>query len=607
MAHSARFPTASAPTAEDVELRPLRSELLHLIANQARHVPAAVIAGALVMAWLVSDSVERTWVLVWLALVMSTTVLHSALLAKLPRWKGASDDHKLTLAAISFAVHGLMQCSLLLSFPHVPLTVSTVLTVYAVGLSAATVPAVAGFPRIFIPYSLCTLGPAIAAWLLPSTDAVSSTVRITIGVLAAAFLLTMWGHARGSFRVFTSLHRMREERLELTRQLRDALSRAELANAAKSRFLASASHDLRQPIHALTLFSGSLLMRPLDARTTAIAEQIDKAIQVLGSQLDALLDISRLDAGVIERHLEVVDLQLMLQLLLQEFQPQAQLKQLTLQLQCEERVLVRSDPALLLRVLRNLVSSAVKYTRAGQVLVQVRSDAGQCELTVSDTGRGIPAEEQQRVFEEFYQLENPERDRSKGLGLGLAIVRRLTALLEIDLTLHSAVGEGSRFVLTLPLSGAGHSQGTRAGDLAQPTGPASRQFPEASQAVQAAQSAIRVLVVDDEEAIRLGMQTLLGEMGFSVALAASTEAAVALAREFAPSIVLADFRLHGEDDGMRTIAALRDRQPQLPALLISGDTAPDRLQKAHAAGIELLHKPVAAASLRAAILRAVQA
>lgn len=593
MANKAIFSTAAVAGAEDVELRPLQSELLYLIANQARHVPMAVIAGAMVMAWLVSDSIERTWVLVWLVMVVSTTVLHSTLLAKLPGWKGASDDHKLTLAAISFALHGLIQCSLLLSFPRVPLTVSTVLTVYAVGLSAATVPAVAGFPRIFIPYSLCTLGPAITAWLLPTTDAVSSTVRVTISVLAAAFLLTMWGHARGTFRVFTSVHRLREERLELTQQLRDALSRAELANAAKSRFLASASHDLRQPIHALTLFSGSLLMRPLDARTTAIAEQIDKAIQVLGSQLDALLDISRLDAGVIERHLAVIDLKLMLQLLIQEFHPQAQLKNLTLELHCDDQVFVRSDPALLLRVLRNLMSNAIKYTRHGLVQVEVRGEAGQCQLTVKDTGSGIPPDEQQRVFEEFYQLENPERDRSKGLGLGLAIVRRLTALLEIDLKLQSVVGEGSRFVLTLPLS-----------PLATPEVSMSSERLAALQ--PGPQSAIRVLVVDDEEAIRLGMQTLLGEMGFSVGLAASTESAVALARDFAPHIVLADFRLHGEDDGMRTIAALRYRHPQLPALLISGDTAPDRLQKAHAAGIPLLHKPVSAVPLRAAILKAVE-
>lgn len=579
--------TGTQATAAEPELRSLKGELVLLIAEQARRVPSAVIGSAAVIAWLVSSQMPPQLPLLWFLAVVIGTAIHTPLVVRLPRDTHRGDDRKLTVAAISFGIHAAVLTSILFAFPHVTVTVNAVLTIYCIGLAAATLHATAGFPRVFIPYTLATLGPVIAVWVLPLHPEVNLVERLTMAGLSVAYLITLWGHAKGAFKVFSDAHHMREERLVLNRQLREALTHAESANTAKTRFLASASHDLRQPIHALTLFSGSLSLRPLDARTAAIAEQIEKATTVLGTQLDALLDISRLDAGVIESNLSPIDLRQMLALLLQEFQPQVEQKQLGLRLQCEPGVLAKSDAGLLLRVLRNLISNAVKYTEHGSVTVAVEVVAGRCRVAVSDTGAGIPEAEQQKVFEEFYQLENPERDRSKGLGLGLAIVRRLSALLDIELSLHSVPGQGSCFTLWLALA-------------AEPL-----PLPPPPQPGSPSQG-IRVLVVDDEEAIRLGMTILLEEMGFAVQVAASTETALALAARFAPSIVLADFRLHGDDNGMRTIETLRQQTPRLPALLISGDTAPDRLQKAHAAGIGLLHKPVNRAQLQEAILKAVQ-
>ncbi len=240
-------------------------------------------------------------------------------------------------------------------------------------------------------------------------------------------------------------------------------------------------------------------------------------------------------------------------------------------------------------MLRNLVSNAIKYTRAGSVVLRATVQGEGCRISVIDSGPGIPVAEQSRVFEEFYQLHNPARDRSMGLGLGLAIVRRLTELLDIDLQLHSVPDEGTRFDLLLPL-GSGQLSG---------------HTPEHGFDRAAAQR-LKVLVIDDEEAIRTGMATLLGEMGFDAGVAASTREAEALAKHFDPALVLADFRLSGDDDGLKAIEALRRRWPGLPALLISGDTAPDRLLQARDAGIPLLHKPVTAAQLRKAILDAAQ-
>jgi CheY-like chemotaxis protein len=186
------------------------------------------------------------------------------------------------------------------------------------------------------------------------------------------------------------------------------------------------------------------------------------------------------------------------------------------------------------------------------------------------------------VFEEFYQLGNPERDRTQGLGLGLSIVKRLAELLQLNLVMQSALGSGSRFTLQLHAA-------VRPSDSV------------ATLPLPTSINGVHILVVDDEEGVRLGMQTLLEGLGCRVSLATGTDAAAQGAVTERPDIVLADFRLRGDDDGVATIARLRDLHPRLPALLVSGDTAPARLREAHAAGLRLLHKPVAVDVLSRAI------
>lgn len=567
----------------------LQAELLRLIAEQARRVPVSLVLTSGMMALLVMRYVPVIYPVIWLAVVYVCTYFRTRLLLALPADAERSDDQKLALAARIFIINGVVLASLLAAFPFVPITMGAVISIYNFALCAATLHATAGYRRIYLPYTLVTLGPIGLVWAFTPGLLVSNFERILFVGLTLTYMLTMLGHAKGTYRLFSEAHQMRLQRLELNRQLREALVKAESANRSKTRFLASASHDLRQPIHALSLFSGSLAMRTLDARTATIAEQIDKAVTALASQLDALLDISKLDAGVIEKSISTVDLATVMAQLIDEFSPQAEQKGLRLVLEGGEGLLVRSDPMLLPRVLRNLLSNAVKYTDSGQVTVTVESSAGRCQIAIRDTGPGIPLEEQARVFEEFYQIRNPERDRSKGLGLGLAIVRRLVDMLEIHLQMDSQPGRGSCFSLTLPLAAPLLATALPAGNAAGSVSPL-----------------IQVLVVDDEEAIRHGMKTLLEEMGFSVRVADSTKAAMELARQYRPSVVLADFRLRGEDNGMQTIRALSALWPSLPALLISGDTAPERLRYAHVAGLKLLHKPVHPALLREAILQALE-
>jgi CheY-like chemotaxis protein/anti-sigma regulatory factor (Ser/Thr protein kinase) len=247
---------------------------------------------------------------------------------------------------------------------------------------------------------------------------------------------------------------------------------------------------------------------------------------------------------------------------------------------------VQTDRLLLERIVRNLTDNAIKYTDAGSVRLGVARAGDDVVVSVADTGRGIPASEHARVFEEFYQLDNPERDRTRGFGLGLSIVKRLADLLDIRLDMESAPGAGTTFRLHLAVAPGG------AATAALPAATASRL------------NGLHVLVVDDEGQVRLGMKTLLEGMGCRATLVDSTQRAVAAAERDRPDIVVADFRLRGEDDGIAAVRSLRALYPELPAILLSGDTAPDRLREAETAGIALLHKPVVVADLAQAIARA---
>ena len=242
-----------------------------------------------------------------------------------------------------------------------------------------------------------------------------------------------------------------------------------------------------------------------------------------------------------------------------------------------------TDPLLLERILRNLLDNAIKYTDCGSIELSARARSAGFEIGVWDTGPGIALAEQEQVFEEFYQLNNPQRDRSEGLGLGLSIVRRLSDLLKLSITMTSIVGIGTAFTLQI-VAGVADDKTVDQPLLAPPS-----------------IKGLKVLVIDDEAAVREGMRTLLEALGGEVQVACGTQEAQALATTTQPDVVLADFRLHGSDDGLAAVRSLRFIYPGLAALLVSGDTAPQRLRDAHAAGLPLLHKPTSAQVLAHAI------
>ena len=362
------------------------------------------------------------------------------------------------------------------------------------------------------------------------------------------------------------------------------------ANRAKSRFIAAASHDLRQPLHALGLFVDRLHGRVKAAERRAIVEQIDVAVGAMDELFNQLLDISKLDAGVLTPTISDFPIAHVLKRTESTFAATARKKGLSLRI-VSNSAWVRSDSILLERILLNLVSNAVSYTASGGILVGCRRRGEQLRIEVWDSGPGIPKDQHQNIFAEFHQLGGPQHERRSGLGLGLAIVDRLRRLLDHQIELTSALGKGSRFSVIVPLVAA---QALTA---------------EPKPSVYAALGSISgklIVVIDDDALVLDSMRGLLRSWGCDVVTAASAHVALAGLgeRDRTPDLIISDYRLSDGQNGIEAIEKLREAfNLSIPAFLISGDTAPELLREARASGYHLLHKPVRPRALRAMLGR----
>jgi len=366
---------------------------------------------------------------------------------------------------------------------------------------------------------------------------------------------------------------------------------AERANVARSRFFAAASHDLRQPMHALSLFVSALKARNRQPEVADLVGHIEDATASMEELFNALLDISRLDAGVIEARPVHFPLQPLLDELDNQFAPLAAEKGLRFRVRpCNESLY--GDPLLLKRILINLLSNAIRHSDDGGVLVGCRKSGDSLKIGVWDTGRGIPADQLPSIFEEFVQLHNPERDRRKGLGLGLAIVNRLALLLDHRLETRSQPGCGSCFSIEVP---AGDP------DLALP--------PSVPSAAGVLPEDGLVVLVDDDHAILHGMAELFDNWNVDLVAAPNAEDVLhwlaGLARM--PDVIVSDYRLPGDNDGLEVIAQLRRHFGRdIAAIVITGDTAPETIQRIKQAGFPVLNKPLQPAKLRALLTHLLQ-
>jgi CheY-like chemotaxis protein len=357
-----------------------------------------------------------------------------------------------------------------------------------------------------------------------------------------------------------------------------------------SHFLASASHDLGQPLHALNLFVAQLQGESNPAERSRLVGRIDAAVGSMNELFEALLEMTKLEAGILKTNLAELPVARLLERIETTFGDAAREKGLSLRVVGSD-AWVASDPILLERILLNLVSNAVRYTETGGVVVGCRRRGNQLRIDVCDTGAGIPEDQRQRIFGEFYQLAGADAGRREGLGLALAIVDRLGRPLGHPVELDSRPGRGSRFSVTVPLAAQPHT----------------------AAAMQAHSPAIadpargkRIIVIDDNTLVLDGMRGILQSWGCQVETAASGDAALAAlsANGGPPDLIVSDSRLADGATGIEAIARLRAAAgAPIPAFVITGDTAPERLREASANGFHLLHKPVSPMALRTTLSR----
>ena len=461
------------------------------------------------------------------------------------------------------------------------------------GLAAGALAVCGSLYRGLLMFAIPTLLPVTLRLFAEGTLA-----GVAMGAIGLAALGAI-AHAGRTFSkiIITSIENRLENvalagELEKQKQTAErALILAEDANQSKSRFLAAASHDLRQPVHALGMFVAAAKHSASAREHATIIDHIGATVGSLAALFDSLLDISRLDAGILLPQIKTVMVAPILRKLSTEYGPEADSKNLQLRLRCGD-IAVRTDPLLFERMIRNLVSNAVHYTKNGGILVACRKRGANARVEVWDTGIGIAPEKQAQVFEEFYQIGNPERDRRNGVGLGLAIVKRIAALLAHRVNLTSRLGRGTRFSIDVPI-------GAIYGD--EPGQPTPLTYDDETVLFGAV-----VVIIDDEVDILAAVELLLKQWGCQVIAAdCGAQATEKLKSEDAvPDFILSDYRLRDDETGIGVIQALRTIYGDgIPALLVTGDTAAERLRDAAASGLEVLHKPLDADHLKQALIR----
>lgn len=579
----------------DLNRRVLRRRLESLATEQQRNGLPLFAANAIV-AVLIGQQSMWWQAAAWLVVSELIQLLRRRDAAKLLQGSAADPAAGLRLMIRWTLAMGLVRAvSVALAFATGDAETWNLTAIIVMGLAAGSVATTGGEPRIMRAWAYPALGSVAVGWMAQMTwqGSMLSVLTLYLSRVLIGYVALLGEQGRQLVEYARDIEgerdRVREANkalADLTDDLRAERDRVAAADAAKTRVLASVSHDLRQPLFALSLNAsalGDVSARLDDPYLKRIESGLRRGLVQSRSLLNQLVDFSRLEAGSIDLQVATVEIGPLLASLAPQYEAEANGQGLNWRLGLgDEAQHARTDPILFERLLGNLLQNAIKFTRQGEVGLQVlpatRPDA--VVLEVFDTGPGIPLEEHARVFEEFYQLDNPSRDRSRGLGLGLSIVRRLAGLLDIQVELVSQLGLGCRFVLALP-----RAVPVDAGDS----------VPQTS-AIGCSTESMGgvVLAIDDQADLLEDLSTMLTLRGWRV-LTASTpdEACAVVLAGPTPDVVLTDYRLGDRVTGLSAIRAVeRSLGRELPAVIVTGDTAPHRIAEANATGYPVLHKPL---------------
>ena len=553
--------------------------------------------GAIILCIAMWSEVAATSMIAWGALIALNQLWRTALMRAFERMRpgdAAAPRWGRYWAAGSTVAGALWGGAAVAMFPASP-AYQSLLIVCLFGAALGGLNLTAVYKPSFYGFVLPALVP-----LIVRVACVGDEVHWFIAGVMSVVLAFVVGFGHRLNDVLTRSLAIRYENIDLigelkdrTRSALDARASAESANRAKSQLLAAASHDLRQPLHALGLYVAALAARARDAEWRPLVAHVESAANALEIQFAQLIDLSRLDAGVLTPEPIDVALAPLFARIRAEFAPQAAARGLSLTI-VPTRLAVHSDPVLLERIVGNLVANGVRYTHRGGVLVGARRRGGRIAIDVVDTGIGIAPAHRLRIFEEFYRVKDDERSTPgrRGMGLGLAIVRRFADLLEHEIALESREGAGSRFRVLLPRSVAATPRPQRLRPAASCAEPAT--LPWCTGRV--------VAVVDDDAATLDAMQTLFETWGAVVACGDAIESLIATIGEVGryPDLIVADLRLADGQSGIDAVRRLRhELGVPIPAIIVSGDTGTLADREARVAGLMLLQKPVVGATLRA--------
>lgn len=515
----------------------------------------------------------------WFAMLQSSHFMRVRILDPFwARYKAAGRDylHVRILLALGMLATGCMWAAIPVFFMQDAQSENFVfVSITLAGMISATLPALAAYL------------PAYLLFVLPIFASLAARYYL-IGMEAAAFLTVTFLAAMGGIsyiinQIITRSITIDFKNQALLLEVTDAKEKAEEANQAKSRFLAAASHDLRQPLQALGLILESIRLR-LGTSDSTIAPLVGQCIEshdALSALLNALLELSRLESHELEVHAMSLPLRDLVGSIVSEFQPAAQQKGLRLIWEGED-LIAKTDPVLFGRVLRNLISNAIKFTSAGMVKVSYKAEEEDIVLQVADTGVGIPPSQLDKVFDEYHQVSNEARNREEGIGLGLSVVKKMCQLLKIPVELASVLGNGTTFSLRLPV-----------GQLSIAVTP--------SESAQTGLEGRRVVVIDDDVQLLAAVTQIMQDWQCQSLSAASLDECLQklTAEKFVPDIILSDYRLGGGVNGIDVIKAVRMQLGlDVPAVLMSGDTDPALVKSIREQHYYLIHKPVKPTHLR---------
>ncbi len=580
----------------DPGLPRLRAEALRTLYRQLPNSSLAALIVIVFMAITAWSYSPHGIIIVWVEIQAATQVARAALYLAYRRKPHSDSEMALWgwLHVIYMWIAGLCWAACAFWFMHPEQPVSIALTMC--GLYGLTGGAVAG--NAYNPYAIYGFIFLIFGGALVRLIGIGGSGYITLGIASLAYTAILFLFCRVQAREILESLRIRFENVALVEQLRiqkneeeAARHRAEQANLAKSQFLSAASHDLRQPLYALSLFSASLGALRLNAKARQTVGRIQDSIESMNSLFEGLLDLSRLEAGVVHATMAPVEVEALFDRLHRYFHAQVEQKGLRFQL-VPTQAWVVADALRLEQVMANLIANAVRYTSEGGIVVGVRrvSD-GRLRLCVYDSGIGVASADQSRIFEEFVQIGNRERSREKGLGLGLSIARRTTALMGTQLRLGSVPGKGSVFYLDLDVADAPKEAVPRLEE----------DLPDTARPPNAPR--LHLLFVDDDDDIREAFAELMTQWGIRHrCLSGAAEAMALFAAGEVFDLVISDYRLGEDADGFAVLNAARTQVTPCPrCVLVTGDMAPQLIQDAKAQDIVLLHKPLQLAKLHALI------